>query len=96
MTPTSQEVVSGEVLSVNMSAGFWSVGTKCTETSPSLIFSQIKWKQMSICFVRFSWTGFEVLKIAPWLSPHSGIVPLIGIPSSLKKEHIHTSSASVG
>ena len=80
---------------VNMSAGFWSVGTKCTETSPSLTFFQIKWKQMSICFVRFSWTGFEALKIAPWLSSHSGIAPFMGIPSSLKKECIHTSCLQV-
>ena len=49
---------------------------------------------MSICFVRFSWTGFEALKIAPWLSPQSGIAPT-GIPSSFKKECIQTSCLHV-
>ena len=49
---------------------------------------------MSICFVRFSWTGFEALNIAPWLSPQSGIV-LTGIPNSFKKEHIQISCLHV-
>ena len=49
---------------------------------------------MSICFVHFSWTGFEVLNIAPWLSPQSGIAPT-GIPNSFRKECIQTSCLHV-
>ena len=79
---------------VNISVGFWSVGTKCNEICPSDIFSQIKWKRISMCFVRLSWTGLEALNIAPWLSPQSGIA-LIVIPSSFKNERIQTNCLDV-
>ena len=79
---------------VNISVGFWSVGTKCNEISPSDIFSQIKWKQISICLVHLSWTGLEALKIAPWLSLQSGIVPIV-IPSSFRNECIQTNCLDV-
>ena len=79
---------------VNISAGFWSVGTKCNEISPLDIFSWIKWKRISMCFVCLSWTGLEALNIAPWLSLQSEIA-LIFIPNSFKNERIQTSCLDV-
>src|SRR5712675_521485 len=44
---------------------------------------------MSMCLVRFSVTALVALKIAPWLSPHSGMY-VIGILSLPMSECIHT------
>src|SRR5712672_2268318 len=44
---------------------------------------------MSMCLVRFSVTALVALKIAPWLSPHSGMY-VNGILSSPMSECIHT------
>ena len=77
----SSKYVLGRAL-VRIFAVCRTVGVYNNLTSPSLTFSLIKWRSISICLVQSWCTGFLIMFIAAWLSQHIFIGFSNGIFSS--------------